>query len=818
MKKFTLLLLACIMSLTALYAQQNNVGSAPKEDTITSIPCIYNYTLSYDNLMFIPDGPNCDSLAPCYLSSITFTQFLPGETVLSASDIRSICMKIEHSYLGDLQFKMVCPNGQSVVLHSQPNGGSLFLGVPVDDTGGCNPFNSPMGQGWNYCWSNSPEFNYHGELPNYLHMGQSTSCDSTNITGNSNYYKPMNSFNGLIGCPLNGTWSLEICDLYGIDDGWIWNWSMSVKNMDTSVTGGVVYYDQNSNCQRDLNEFGLWNKLGLIQPGGIYVQTNQSGVWQIDSLPAGEYSITMDTASGWFNPCNSSQSFTIIEGQATQVPCIGLYSSTVCEWPLVNIFAPSFRPCFSNQAIYVSAQNLNIATSTIDSAFVTVHLDTMLQVIGASLPYETISPNTYKFYVGDLLPGEVQNFQINTTVNCAVTLGQSLCMSAEIGTTSPCTVDTSSTPIFPDGVTPCTLPWDHSSLSVIGWCANDSIHFRITNTGSPSNGNMQCYSPVRVYVDETLTYFDSIMIAGGQYVEYVYPGNGQTWIIQADQHPLHPGNSHPTAHVEACGNLDNWTPGIINEFPLDDETSYIDHFCREASGSYDPNIKIGYPYGIGETNKISANQPLQYAIHFQNTGTDTAFTVVIRDTLDVNLNIFSVVPTAASHPYTFRIYGQRVLEWTFNNILLPDSNINEPASKGFATFTVNQNPDLMKGTRIYNKADIYFDYNLPITTNETNHTIDFIQTVLPAAINSYSKPKDATIYIYPNPVTNEATLIAPSELIGETYTLINFLGQSINSGKITQQESKINLSAFPKGVYLLKIGNSGKLSIKIIKN
>ena len=64
-------------------------------------------------------------------------------------------------------------------------------------------------------------------------------------------------------------------------------------------------------------------------------------------------------------------------------------------------------------------------------------------------------------------------------------------------------------------------------------------------------------------------------------------------------------------------------------------------------------------------------------------GTDTAFNVVIRDTLSTDLNIFTVQSDVASHHYEFRMYGPRILEWEFNNIMLPDSNTNEPRFERF---------------------------------------------------------------------------------------------------------------------------------------
>ncbi|MFM7104319.1 MAG: hypothetical protein ACKOW8_02275, partial [Flavobacteriales bacterium] len=162
-----------------------------------------------------------------------------------------------------------------------------------------------------------------------------------------------------------------------------------------------------------------------------------------------------------------------------------------------------------------------------------------------------------------------------------------------------------------------------------------------------------------------------------------------------------------------------------DDLPSGDESPFVDQYCGEVVGSFDPNDKQGFPGGVGETFDILPGQQLQYLIRFQNTGTAPAYTVVIRDTLDEDLDIFSVTPGASSHDYSFTMYGERVLQWTFNNIMLPDSFANEEQSHGFITFTVNQMPDLADGSQITNSAAIYFDSNEPVITNTTLHTINY---------------------------------------------------------------------------------------------
>lgn len=55
--------------------------------------------------------------------------------------------------------------------------------------------------------------------------------------------------------------------------------------------------------------------------------------------------------------------------------------------------------------------------------------------------------------------------------------------------------------------------------------------------------------------------------------------------------------------------------------------------------------------------------------------------------------------------------------------MLPDSNVNEAASHGFTSFRVKQVPNLPVGTLIENSAAIYFDFNAPVITNTSWHTI-----------------------------------------------------------------------------------------------
>jgi len=485
---------------------------------------------------------------------------------------------------------------------------------------------------------------------------------------------------------------------------------------------GLVYNDLNQNCIQE--EIGVVEGvLGVIQPGNIVVETDVLGIWKVDSLLAGSYTITFDTTGSWLSSCPNPLNFTVANTVGlTSVPAFGMYNTNPCSEPNISVFMPFIRPGFSDQKIYVEACNDITATGSINNASVILSIDDSLILNSASISYTNIGNNSFSFNIGTLDPGECIDFILSTTLNSSVILGRTVCMEVELFPVDSCSLDSIPANV-PLDFTPCSLPWDKSSLEVVGQCINDTIVFTITNTGAPGDGDMDCFSPVRLYIDGVYILLDSIQLNGGDSFTYSFAGDGLTWHLEVDQHPLHPGNSNPNTTVELCGNQSNWTPDLVNMFPHDDFDPINDVYCGIVTGSYDPNDKKGLPTGVGPDHLVAPEGKIDYKIRFQNTGTDTAFTVVIRDTLDIDFDIFSVVSGVSSHPCTFEIYGPRVLQWTFNNILLPDSTTNEPESHGFVTFTVNQVHDLPDGTEINNTADIYFDYNPPIITNTTSHII-----------------------------------------------------------------------------------------------
>lgn len=137
------------------------------------------------------------------------------------------------------------------------------------------------------------------------------------------------------------------------------------------------------------------------------------------------------------------------------------------------------------------------------------------------------------------------------------------------------------------------------------------------------------------------------------------------------------------------------------------------------SASFDPNDKSVFPAVPVVIDFVrDGKADLEYLIRFQNTGNDTAFRVIIRDTLSAKLKYQSIQLISNSHPVQLKWEAPNIVSFYFENILLPDSNKNEQLSHGFVKFSIKPLNNLQITDSIINNAAIYFDYNVPVITNK----------------------------------------------------------------------------------------------------
>ncbi|HRH39110.1 MAG TPA: hypothetical protein PK760_12230, partial [Flavobacteriales bacterium] len=162
--------------------------------------------------------------------------------------------------------------------------------------------------------------------------------------------------------------------------------------------------------------------------------------------------------------------------------------------------------------------------------------------------------------------------------------------------------------------------------------------------------------------------------------------------------------------------------------------------AQVVTASFDPNDKTAVTSSHTEPGlyDIEMDEWIDYTIRFQNTGTDTAFNVVITDTLPSTLDPASIQWGPSSHPCTREVSGPGYLQFVFGNILLPDSNMNEAASHGFVSFRIRPHLPLLPGTELENTANIFFDFNDPVITEPSVLTAEFSTGVMATEVSKLS--------------------------------------------------------------------------------
>ncbi|MCC6459842.1 MAG: hypothetical protein IT260_05210 [Saprospiraceae bacterium] len=225
------------------------------------------------------------------------------------------------------------------------------------------------------------------------------------------------------------------------------------------------------------------------------------------------------------------------------------------------------------------------------------------------------------------------------------------------------------------------------------------------------------------------------------------------------------------------------------------------------TAAYDPNDKLllgPRPNGAGTV--LPGTYTFDYTIRFQNTGNDTAFTVEIRDSFDLDLEPLSFRTVATSHPARCSMSPQGHLSWRFDNILLPDSSSNGPASQGFVRFQIRSKA-LLAGDTVANRAGIYFDFNPPVLTN----TIE-----VPVALASGTQPAYLDLgdwQVFPNPVAADRVAIRLAARQPGRYHLYrtDVLGRQTHLGDWTlgpePRRLEMDVADWPNGVYHLHWGN-----------
>jgi len=198
--------------------------------------------------------------------------------------------------------------------------------------------------------------------------------------------------------------------------------------------------------------------------------------------------------------------------------------------------------------------------------------------------------------------------------------------------------------------------------------------------------------------------------------------------------------------------------------------------------SYDPNFKEVSPQGEGADGFIqSKDSILTYVVHFQNTGSYFAYNIVVVDTLDSDLRISSFKPGYSDRRCKVETSDNGVVKYTFAGINLPWKDAyGDALSSGMFTYSVRLKKNLPMGTKIKNRAYIYFDYNAPIITNTTLNTLRAASGV--GIGEDFAEKGQQSAIIYPNPATDLFNLRFDSKNTGDAkLALYDISGRELSS-------------------------------------
>jgi uncharacterized repeat protein (TIGR01451 family) len=227
--------------------------------------------------------------------------------------------------------------------------------------------------------------------------------------------------------------------------------------------------------------------------------------------------------------------------------------------------------------------------------------------------------------------------------------------------------------------------------------------------------------------------------------------------------------------------------GLTDETPLDN----VAELNQTVYNSFDPNDKICLEGTNLNPSKIG--DYLHYKIRFENTGNANATNVVVKDMIDVSkFDMATLLMVATSHDCYTKISEGNKVEFIFENINLP---FTANANDGYVVFKIKSKSNLVAGNQVSNLAQIYFDYNFPITTNTA--TSNF-QTL---GLNEFSSSKN--FIISPNPTNSVLNITNFNNSIISSITIYNLLGQQMQT--IINPNEIIDVSNLQSGNYIVSI-------------
>ena len=260
-------------------------------------------------------------------------------------------------------------------------------------------------------------------------------------------------------------------------------------------------------------------------------------------------------------------------------------------------------------------------------------------------------------------------------------------------------------------------------------------------------------------------------------------------------------NVNPPTDPDFPVNIDDILTYTATVNPIVGDANPVDNIFilnQTVVGSFDPNdiqCLEGESILLEDVGKY-----VHYRIRFENTGTFPAENIVVKNIIDTQkFDVSSLQVLNGSHEYITHIIDNQI-EFIFEGVNLPFDDAN---NDGYVLYKIRTQPTLVEGDIFTNNAEIFFDYNFPILTNDYN-----TEVVESLSVENFVTDNFA---IYPNPVEDNLNIRTQQKI--DKIQIFNTLGKLIKE-MIPNNDNEINVSDLVTGIYIIQIQTNSKKTIK----
>jgi hypothetical protein len=574
---------------------------------------------------------------------------------------------------------------------------------------------------------------------------------------------------------------------------------------------GFIFTDQNQNCLFD-------NNLDLPQVGTVvsafnqnsgstfYANTDTNGFYTINNLPAGDYIIAphLPYDGLYYNfTCTTPSVVRTLAAQQTDTVSFGLTSRAISPLVRADISAHHLVQCDTGK-IMISCDN--IGTAIAFGVQMEVELDPYLSFLSSEtfgLGTTTVIPvGNNKFVVEiDSLSRPIGNFArqliiFKVLVSCNADIGQTHLSRLRL-------ITNDSLAVQPNYANAILQVEKDSCISA------DSLQFRIINPTIPTT------QPYIVTQDNImLRQGQPTLQSGATETVTVASVANATYRLETKQPagiPAILGDSIAWAIAPSCTANDKLS-SFATWYYTGNATPFVDADARNNTAVFAPNSLTASPIGYDSLHFINQGTPLEYNIQIANPTGAPVSNVGVLWQLDTMLDIKTIEPYAATHPYTWFLSGNDSFYFLFDNLTLPASATNLDATASLS-FRIRPKSNLPEGTVIRNSAILQLG-SANIVSNSVFHTISGNNSFIRVLSFEHLQLPKTTIKLFPNPMRDRATLQFSSEkpIHAAQLKVFNSVGQIVFLASSTHNNFEIERQNLPSGCYVFQIfGSDGAL-------